>query len=222
MGDERTPANRREFLGLAASTAAAGLGVGLPVAAVAADAAQPHTDFTRWLDGIPGRHRQVYDMPELNSGYGLAWSYVFLLTGTQAYGCPESDLGVVLVLRHGAIPLAFDDSVWAKYKLGEYFKIDDPETHAPAVRNPYYDKPGQFPIPDIALHRLIDRGVRVGVCSVAIHFQSKFLAAKQGLKHEDVERDWIAAVLPGITRVPSGVVACNGAQSRGCAYVFAG
>lgn len=221
MNDEILHGNRRDFLGLAA-VAAAGIGAALPVAAVAADAAAPATDFTRWLDSIPGKYRQVYDMPDLNDGFGLAWSYVFLLTGQQAYGVPESDLGVVLILRHSAIPLAFDDSVWAKYRLGEFFKILDPETNAPALRNPYYTKPGQFPIPDIALQKLIERGVRTAVCGIAIQFQSGMLAQKMGLQHEEVRNDWIKAVLPGITIVPSGVTALNGAQSRGCAYVFAG
>jgi hypothetical protein len=43
-----------------------------------------------------------------------------------------------------------------------------------------------------------------------------------GLKHEEVMKDWLDAVQPGITVVPSGMVALNGAVSRGCVYVFAG
>jgi intracellular sulfur oxidation DsrE/DsrF family protein len=212
---------RRDFLGLAAVAAAAGLGAALPVTQAAA-ATDPSTDFTRWLDSIPGKYRQLYDMPELNNGMGLAWSWVYLLTGAQGYGVPESDLGVVIILRHDALPLAFNDSVWAKYKLGEVFKIDDPETKAPALRNPYWLKPGALPIPDAGLQKLIDRGVRVAVCNMAITFYSGMVAQKAGLKHEDVMKDWVAAVQPGMTVVPSGVLAINGAVSRGCVYVFAG
>ena len=129
---------------------------------------------------------------------------------------------VVMVLRHGALPLALTDSVWAKYKLGEVFKIEDPDTKAPAVRNPFYLKPGALPVPDAALQKLIARGVKVGACNLAITFYSGMVAQKTGMKHEDVKKDWTDAVLPGIQVVPSGVVACNGAVSRGCAYVFAG
>jgi intracellular sulfur oxidation DsrE/DsrF family protein len=144
------------------------------------------------------------------------------MTGAQGYGVPESDMGVVLVLRHDALPLAFNDSAWAKYKLGEVFKIEDPDTKAPAVRNPFYLKPGTLPIPDASLQKLIETNVRVAVCNLAITFYSSMVAKNMGLKHEDVMKDWIAAVLPGITVVPSGVLACNGAVSRGCAYIFAG
>jgi len=56
-----------------------------------------------------------------------------------------------MVLRHDALPLALNDSVWAKYQLGEVFKIEDPDTKAPAVRNPFYLKPGALPVPDAAL-----------------------------------------------------------------------
>jgi intracellular sulfur oxidation DsrE/DsrF family protein len=226
MQDPKLPGNRRDFLGLAATAtataAAAGLGSIVPVATAAAAAGGASTEFTRWLDSIPGTYRQVYDMPELNHGMGLIWSWAFRMTGAQGYAVPESEMGVVLVLRHDALPLAFNDSVWAKYKLGEVFKIDDPDTKAPAVRNPYYLKPGALPVADAALQKLIETNVKVAACNLAITFYSGMVAKNMGLKHEDVMKDWNDAVLPGVQVVPSGVLACNGAVSRGCVYVFAG
>ena len=219
MSDPKIPANRREFLGAAATAAVAGVGAMVPVTAAQAAAS---TDFTRWLDTIPGKQKQLYDMPELNGGFGLVWSWAFFTTGAPAYGVPESDLGCVIVLRHDALPLAFSDSVWAKYKLGEVFKIEDPDTKAPAVRNPYYLKPGAIPVADASLQKLIARGVKVAACNLAITFYSGMVAQNMGLKHDDVKKDWTDAVYPGIQIVPSGVVACNGAVSRGCVYVFAG
>jgi intracellular sulfur oxidation DsrE/DsrF family protein len=222
MDDAKLHGNRRDFLGLAATAAAAGLGAIVPVAGAVAASDNPSTDFTRWLDSISGTHKQLYDMPELNGGFGLVWSWAFFTTGAQAYGVPESHLGVVVVLRHNALPLAFNDSVWAKYKLGEFFKIEDPDTKAPAVRNPYYLKPGGIPVPDASLQKLIARGVKVAACNLAITVYSGILAQKTGLKQDDIKKDWTEAVFPGIQIVPSGVVACNGAVSRGCVYVFAG
>jgi hypothetical protein len=224
MDDAKLDGSRRDFLSLTATAAAAGLGAVLPVAgAVAAEASSPSTDFTRWLDSISGTHKQLYDMPEINQGMGLAWSWAFFVTGSQAYGVPESHLGVVMVLRHGAIPLALNDSAWAKYKLGEVFKVEDPDTKAPAVRNPFYLKPGMLPIADAALQKLIARpGMKVAACNLALTFYTGMVAQKMGLKHDDVKKDWVEAVHPGIQIVPSGVVACNGAVSRGCVYIFAG
>jgi hypothetical protein len=212
--------DRRDFMGLAAAMAAVGVGAGLPAAPVIA--AQAPTDFTRWLDSIPGKQRILLDMRESNGGMAFAWAWVWLLTAPQAYGVPEGDVGAAIVLRHNGIPVALNDAAWKKYKLGEFFKIDDPETGKPAVRNPYYLNMGPDFLPEMAMQKVIDRGVRVAACDMAIHFYSGALAKQTGMKHEDVKADWNAAVLPGVAHAPSGLVACQGAVARGCTYLFAG
>ena len=42
------------------------------------------------------------------------------------------------------------------------------------------------------------------------------------LKAEDVKKEWVSGLLPGIQVVPSGVWAIGRAQEKGCAYCFAG
>jgi hypothetical protein len=223
MEDMKLQVDRRDFMGLAATAAAIGIGIGAALPAATAAAAQgPSTDFTRWLDSIPGKQRVVLDMREPNDGMALAWAWVWLFTGPEAYGVPESDLGTAMVLRHNAIAVALDDPVWKKYKLGEYFKINDPQTGKPAVRNPYYLTMSDPFLPDMAMQKLIDRGVRVIACDMAIHFYSGEIAKQMGLKHEDIKADWNSAVLPNVAHAPSGVVACQGAVARGCTYLFAG
>lgn len=226
MSDAKRSSDRRGFLSGVAATAAA-LGVGQLATAQAADppsaASGTATEFERWLNGIKGKHRQVYDAPEPNNGMALIYSFAYLLTAPQAYGVPESDVGVVVVLRHFGIAIAINDEQWSKYKLGEVFHVTDPATKAPATRNPFaYIKPGDLPIPDAAVERLVARDVRFGVCNLALTFLSGMVAGKMGLKGEDVKKDWVGGLLPGMTVVPSGVVAVNGAQSRGCSYCFAG
>lgn len=213
---------RRDFIaGIAAAAAAVGLGAEVPVS-MAAEAGGG-TAFQKWLETIGGKYRQVYDTPSVNGGFALIWSHVFLMTGAQGYGVPESDLGVVVVLRHSAIPIAMRDDVWAKYKLGAYFKVVDPATKAPAERNPFaFIRPGDMPLPEAALEKLIARGVRVAVCHTAIHHQSMHIAKAAGLAHDVVKQDLLAAVIPGVQVVPSGVLAVNGAQTKGCTYCFAG
>jgi intracellular sulfur oxidation DsrE/DsrF family protein len=224
MSEEKISTQRRGFLeGVIATAAAAGLS-GLTASspeALAADATS-NTNFQRWLAGIQGKHKQVYDMPEVNHGAGLVWSWIFQLTGAPAYGVSEKDLGVVVVLRHNAIPLALNDSQWEKYPLGEYFKIDDPATGNPATRNPFHHvKAGEF-FPEAALENLIAKGVKVGACNMAIMYYSGEIAKKTGGDAETIRKDWLANVFPGVDVVPSGVLALNGAQAAGCAYVAAG
>ncbi len=225
MVDPKLAPDRRHFLAGAATLGAA---IGLPELADSASAAEPAdaamaTDFTKWLDSISGKHRQLYDAPAPNGGMPLIWSYVFLLTAPAAYAVPESDLGVVLVIRHHAIPFALSSPLWAKYKLGEFFKITDPATKAPSTRNFFvHSKPGDLFIPDASLDKLMARGVKVGACNMAITVYSGIFARQLNLPADQVKQEWIAGVVPGMHVVPSGVVAVNGAQSRGCAYCFAG
>jgi intracellular sulfur oxidation DsrE/DsrF family protein len=219
--------DRRAFL---SGVAIAAAGVGLAQISANGEAAEPAgatptggTDFQAWLGSIKGKHRQVYDMPEPNNGMGLIWSHIFLLTGAQGYGVPESDLTAVVVMRHNAIPIAMNDTQWAKYKLGEVFKINDPGTKAPALRNPFNNvKPGDLPLPEAALDKLVPRGVKFAVCDIALTLYSAMVAKQMGLEPAAVKKDWAGAVLPGVQLAPSGVVALNGAQAHGCSYVFAG
>ena len=66
-------------------------------------------------------------------------------------------------------------------------------------------------------------GVLVGVCDMAMTFYSaKVFAPKFNMDAAAIKKDWVAAVLPGIQIVPSGVLAVNRAQEHGCTYCYAG
>ena len=128
-----------------------------------------------------------------------------------------------VALRHAAMPLALGDAVWAKYKLGEFFKIDDPQTKTPALRNPFANlKPGDLPLPEAAIEKLVARNVKFATCAMAIHHYSMRYAKEHGGEHEAIKKEWMAAVMPGIFVALSGVLAVHGAQSKGCTYCFAG
>ena len=221
MQDAKLQLDRRDFLQLAATAAAVGLGSALPVGTASAATGEA-TDFTRWLESISGKHRVVLDVREPYDGMAIAWAWVYLFTGPQAYGVKENELGTVMVFRHNAIPFVLEDAMWKKYKLGEYFKINDPQTKAPALRHPYYTTPVDADVPDMTLKSHLDRGVKVAACDMAIHYYSGKIANEMGLKHDDVKKEWMAATLSKISHAPSGVVACQGAVANGCSYVFAG
>lgn len=157
----------------------------------------------------------------------FAWPRVFLMTN-QKTGVEEKDCTAVVILRHDAIPYAMEDSLWKKYNFGEVFKADDPATKAVADRNPFWKpKPGDFKIPGvgevaIGINELQESGVLFDVCDVAVTVYTAVVAEKMSLKADEVKKEWIAGVLPGIQVVPSGVWAINRAQEHGCSYCFAG
>jgi hypothetical protein len=217
------PRGRRAFLGQLAVGAAAGAGVlALSGVANAMPAASPFSgaasDPEHWLDGVKGKHRQLVDAYAANDGWPLGFTHTFL--ATQG---PKETASAVLVLRHFAMPIALQDSVWAKYKIGEALKITDPATKQIATRNPYLKTaPGVLLADDMAIDRLLGRGVAVGACSVALAVLSGLFAGNAGVSADVAKKEWTAGILPGITLLPSGVWGVNRAQEHGCTYVAGG
>jgi len=238
MEKEQSTSNpRRKFLGtLAAGAAALGLSSFSPLTARAGEITQPENiptgmkDADEWFNQIKGKHRIVYDVTGPKEGHELvmpfAWSKVFLMTNT-APGGAEKDNNVVVVLRHNAIPFAMNDAMWAKYKFGENFKINDPNNGKASVRNmmwkpnPAFSVPGLGPVP-IGIDELQANGVMFCVCDVALTVNSAALAEGMKMKGEDVKKEWVANLLPGVQVVPSGVWAVGRAQEHKCGYCFAG
>lgn len=212
-------APRRNFFRLAGATV-----LGFAGFASAAARAQTTTttpvagDGLNWPGKLDGKHRQVVDAYETNSGFPLAFAAVFLRTDAA----PSSATAVV-VLRHGGFPIALNNAMWAKYKLGESMKIVDPETKEPAVKNPFLNpKPGVLPLDDMAVDRLLASGTVFGACNVALTVLSKMYASNAGVSADAAAKEWAANLVPGITLIPSGVWGLNRAQEAGCTYCAGG
>ena len=176
-----------------------------------------------WFSNIKGKHRVVFDGAEPNSAFSMIWTWAYYLTNNKS-GTPDNDMTAVCVFRHNAAPFALSDSIWAKYKLGEMFSIEDNRTKKPATRNSYFDaKDGDFIINGVdGIQKMQLRGAMFCVCNLAISVYSGFAAAKLGLDPEAVRKEWVDGVLPGIQIVPAGIWALDRAQENGCSYVFAG
>jgi hypothetical protein len=211
---------RRGFLGrIAAAAAVAGLSGGLPSRLAAEKApsdGSPDPALEAWFGKIKGKHRMIFDAPEPNSGMPAIWPRVYLNSMAATY---PGETTAVVILRHGAVPLAMGDALWAKYNLGEMFNIKDGE--APAKRNPYATITG-LPIPGLGIAELLKSGVLVGACDVALTIYSSGAAKKMGLDPDAVKKEWIAGLLPGVQVVPSGVLGVAHSQELGCVYCFAG
>lgn len=214
---------RRGFLGTMAAAAAAGLASLTPLRLEAKPRSGPATGadpaFETWLNRITGKHKMVFDAPEVNSGMPVIWPRVWLNGNNENYGTKDTDNSGVVILRHAAIPLAMKDELWAKYKLGEAFQIKDGE--AAATKN-IFAKVMPLPLPGTGVEALLASGVMFGVCNVALTVYSGMVAQKMGMDGAAVKADWVAGLLPGTQVVPSGVLAVARAQEKGCGYCFAG
>jgi len=207
---EVTP--RRSFFGRIAAMSALGLfGFASPATRAQADP----SDGPDWPGPLKGRHRQVFDIYEINDGFPLGFANNFL--------SPNESATAVLIFRHRGLVYGVGSAMWAKYKIGESLKIIDPETKAPAVKNPWFEpKPGALRNADMAIDRLIAKGTVIGCCGVALRGTSRQLAANAGVTPEEALKEWTANLLPGVTVLPSGTWAVNRAQEAGCTYCAGG
>jgi intracellular sulfur oxidation DsrE/DsrF family protein len=196
---------------------------------------KPMDPAEEWFNKVKGSHRVVYDATRPHEIMPFAWPLVFIKTN-EATGTPSTDCGVVVVLRHDAIPYAFQDQMWEKYGFGDLFeaheiggafKAADAAT-ATKTRNPFWNtKPGDFVIPgfgpvDIGIKDLQASGVMFCVCNAAMTVYSSVVGGKMNMAPEAVMSDWKQNLIPGIQVVPSGVWALGRAQEHGCKYIFAG
>ena len=118
MGDSthdiKEIAPRRSFFGHLGGAAVLGL-AGLFPKPLYAKTQAARADGPNWPAKLPGRHKQVVDAFEANSGFPLAFAHTFL--------APNESATAVIVLRQGGFPIALGNEMCAKYKIGETFKI---------------------------------------------------------------------------------------------------
>ncbi len=202
---------RRSFFRRIAAFSALGL-FGIAAQAARAEGAE---DGPNWPGALKGRHRQVFDIYDINDGFPLGFANNFI--------APNESATAVLIFRHKGLPYALNSAMWAKYKVGETFKIIDPETKAPAVKNPWFEpKPGVLNNAEMALDRLIAKGTVIGACGVALRGQSRRLAPNAGVSADEALKEMTANLLPGTTVLPSGTWGVNRAQEAGCTYCAGG
>lgn len=223
--DSESPSGRRAFLGKLAATAAAGAaGLTLTSALDAPGALLAATpsrgpDAEHWLDGLKGKHKQVVDAYAANEGFPLAFAFTFMAAQSPA----DLPVGSVIVLRHFAMPFALNSSLWERYKIGEAVKLMDSQTKQPATRNMFYKAPaGSLPLDDMAIDKLMAKGVIIGACNMALQFLSGELAGNAGVSKEVAAKEWAEGLIPGITLLPSGTWGVNRAQEKGCTYCTGG
>jgi hypothetical protein len=82
--------------------------------------------------------RQVYEWPNINN----QTIYSNISNGLNGfhftYDVPVERIQVVVQAFATANLAMYDDALWAKYRLGEIYKIPDPATGQPATRNMWF------------------------------------------------------------------------------------
>jgi intracellular sulfur oxidation DsrE/DsrF family protein len=221
--------SRRSFVNGIGTTVAAFGALGI-TSTVDAQIIERHAD---WKSGefdailkVSARAKQVYDIRPIAEGKFLNNIKNSLNGFHFGFNIPEDQIKIVVAMHGPSNMLNFDDSMWEKYRLGEWLQVNDPKTGKLAIRNIYFNKKtGLSAEPedrasifqDTAIERLQERGVKFLSCHTATEEQVHALIEQYSLKApaEDIVKDLQAHTLPGVLIVPAMVATISLLQSDG-------
>lgn len=223
--------NRRDFLEHAAGAALFGV-VPMSLAPTAralsssggTGAASDEWDLT-WAGRLTGKHKAVFDVPEVESGYGVWRASIWAKQYQDVLGAKPNEISSAVILRHNGIVLAMQQAFWDKYKIGETKKVLHPVTQQVTDRNPVLlssargDAPANYD--SFALDKFIERGGVALACNLALQDCVDLIRTSDGVSPEEARKRAIAFMVRGVILQPSGVFAAVKAQEVGCSYVRA-
>ena len=215
------PARRSMLSALGAALAAFALGSKQAGAQTPAGGFQPaRHQQDDWLTQLPGRHRTIIDCATVSgAGEGMLYANNLFVGNRNGYQLAESDLAIVVCLRHVATAFAYNDVIWSKYgkALSDAVQFTDPKTkQAPAVN--LLDAPGygtSLSNFGITVASVVKRGVHFAVCQMATQRLSGQVAAAVKGDPQALYKEFASNLIPNSHLVSAGVVAVNRAQEYG-------
>ena len=193
----------------------------------ASGAPQRRSDFdVAWPARVTGKYRAIFDVPEVESGYGVWRASIWARQYETSLGIPANDISTVLILRHNAIVLAMQQPFWDEYGIGGAKDVKHPVTLDSTDRNPALLSSTRDEVPsmydDFALPRFIERSGIVLACDLALRDCVALIQNTDRVDEATAYRKAVDLVVPGVLLQPSGVFAAALAQHKaGCAYVRA-
>ena len=184
---------------------------------------EPPTDPERWdlswLDTLRGRHKQVFDCGPMEDGVPpMRVVANWLDAHRTVYGLEHPKVNVVLGIASSAFPINASDALWAKYSIGERWKLRDPATQEWATRNFYYDPPADSPLSRMSFKTLQARGAIFWQCNNALLGLAQRLGKATGQDAGPTYDELRAGLNPGVRLIPAHTMLLGLTQERGCAY----
>ena len=201
---------------LASLTGTVALGAESALAAAQATARPAGQFDVAWLDQLTGQHKQAFDYGSFDLSVDarpLRFVRNYLDPFREVYGLEFPKINTVVGISRPAFPINASDAIWQKYKLGERWKIIDPTTKLPAVRNIYLSDG------NVGVKALQALGTVFWQCNVALGGIVQDLAQSTGAPAAEVRADLIAGFVPGVRLMPSHVLAIGIAQEKGFTYM---
>jgi hypothetical protein len=180
-----------------------------------------------WMDTLPGKHRTVIDCAAAGAaGTGVFFANNIFTANRSGYQLADSDVAVIVVLRHEATAFAYNDAIWAKYGtvLGTMGKVTDPRTNQPSTVNPLNSSEFGAAMTNLGVTAtaLAKRGAHFAICDMATNRIAGVIAQAAKSTPAAVYKELVANLLPNGHLSAAGVVAVNRAQERGYTMLTAG
>jgi len=172
---------------------------------------------TSWMDALKGNHKVVFD---------LLWHTLrpnslnpprnYLDVQKQVFGREFPDVNVVLGMNGTSFPINASDVLWAKWKLGERYKIIDPDTARPATRNVYLGSKTAARTDTVL--GLQASGAVFMMCNKAMNGLTSDFSQELGRPRSEVYAELTSGLNPGVRVVPALSWAVSSLQERGFTY----
>jgi hypothetical protein len=172
-----------------------------------------------WFDALKGKHKHIFDLqafdPSLDTPLRQVVTFLSVHADLNKLE-PPNDINVIVGISHKSFPMNASDALWEKYAIGEHWRIKDPETGKPAVRNIFMDGPVAGPA---TIRPLQARGVIFWQCNFALGSISRELAPKFKREAAEINKDLVAGLRPGVRLVPAHTWGVGFVQERGFTYM---
>ena len=179
------------------------------------------------MNALPGKHRTVIDCAAADAAGTGIFSANNIFTGNRnGYQLADSDVAIIVILRHQATPYAYNDAIWGKYGtvLGGMVKINHPKTNQPPTVNPLNSAEYGPVMTSLGLtaSAIVKRGAHFAICDMATNRIAGVIANAVKSTPQEIYKELAANLLPNGHLVAAGVVAVNRAQEYGYSMLTAG
>jgi intracellular sulfur oxidation DsrE/DsrF family protein len=184
-------------------------------------------DKDDWLE-MPVKHRLVFDTTNADSlGQAIFFANNFIRVNRADYGLQNSELAVVIVVRHNSTAFGYSDAMWAKYgtAIAARAGMEDPKSkQAPKINMFNSGEYGELLLNrGVTLDALFKQGVHLAVCSSATRATAGAIAKAVGGEtdaiYNELTANLVSSSLSSSRMIPAGIVTVARAQERGYSLV---
>jgi intracellular sulfur oxidation DsrE/DsrF family protein len=173
-----------------------------------------------WLNQVPGKHRTFIDCATVGgAGEGVLYANNLYVANKSGYQLTESDLAIVVCMRHFATVFAYNDAIWGKYgkAISDLVQFTDPKTKQAPSTNLLNSADYGMTMSNLGntIPSVVKRGTQFAVCDMATQFFSAQVAAVVKANPQELYKEFVANLIPNSHMVAAGVVAVNRSQEYG-------